>query len=86
MKSKPHTVASMAVALLCSVAQGVCAAPPVKDAAKPLIAAAARPTAVPRAVPPQSAAEINLAAAAARRDQDPGANGSVKDMKPASEP
>ena len=84
MKSKPHPVASVTAALACLVAQGVLAAPSANDGAKPLVATAARPTAVPRAAPRQSEAEINLAAVAARRDQDPDLNGSAKDATRAS--
>lgn len=84
MKSKPHPVVFIAAALLCSIAQGVSAAPPAKDAAKPAVTAAAQQTAVPPAVPHQSDADINRAAEAARRDQDRGLNGSAKDVTAAS--
>lgn len=84
MKPTLPGAASVAGALLGLIAQGVFAAP-TKNPATPLIMAAAQQTAAPTAAPLRSDAEINRAAAAARRDQDPIVNGSVKDIKPASE-
>lgn len=84
MKSKTRHAVVVAATLLCSVAQSVCAAPPANEAPSTKITTVAQQTDVPDAVPRQSVADINRAAEAARRDQDPSLNGTAKDVTAAS--
>lgn len=84
MKLKARHAVVVAGTLLCSVAQSVCAAPPAKDVPSTKITTVAQQPDVPHAVPRQSDADINRAAEAARRDQDPSLNGTAKDVTAAS--
>lgn len=84
MKSKARHTVVVAATLLCSVAQSVCAAPPVEDAPNPKVTVVTPQTDALRAVTPQADADVNRAAEAARRDQDPVLNGTAKDVTAAS--
>ena len=85
MKIKPRGLAAAVV--LCAIAQGVFAAPATTSREKPSSATVAtKPVAVSTMASSQSDAEIERAAVASRRDQDPDLNGSVKHQTPASVP
>ena len=69
-----------AAAVLCALVHGVIAAPVASSPRGPVPATgAAKLMTIPTTVSSQSDAEIERAAVASRRDQDPGFNGSVKD-------
>lgn len=85
MKTKPRRLAAAVV--LWAIAQGVFAAPATNSREKPSSAAVAtKPVTVFATASPRSDAEIERAAVASRRDQDPDLNGSVKHPIPAPVP
>ncbi|GKS85490.1 hypothetical protein AVMA1855_15080 [Acidovorax sp. SUPP1855] len=85
MKTKPRGLAAAVV--LYAIAQGVSAAPATNSGEKPSSAAVAtKPVTVSAVGSSQTDAEIERAAVASRRDQDPDLNGSVKHPIPAQVP
>ena len=85
MKTKPRGLA--AVVVLCAITQGIFAAPVTTSQEKPPpVAVATKPLTVSTTASSPSDAEIERAAVASRRDQDPDLNGWVKHPTPASVP
>ena len=85
MKTKPHGLA--AVVVLCAIAQSIFAAPATTSPEKPpSVAVATKPVIVSTTASSRSDAQIERAAVASRRDQDPDLNGWVKHPTPASVP
>lgn len=79
MKLELRTVAAVAAALLCLVAQGVGATPPEKSKTDAAQSVSRKEMPGPTALPVPANTTAMQAAAAARRDSDPDLNGSIKD-------
>lgn len=85
MKTKIRGLAAAVV--LYAIAQGIYAAPATQSRETPSsTAVATKPVTVSTTASFQSDAEIERAAVASRRDQDPDLNGSVRHQTPASVP
>lgn len=85
MQSKPRGIAVAVV--LCAIAHGVSAVPATNNMDTPSATSVeTRSVTVPATATLQPDSQIESAAAAARRDQDPDLNGSMKTPIPAEAP